>query len=414
MRQLSYVGKIRGETDGRVAKGISDCGCFSSKKAEASDLWLTSGFQGVKSATQLVIWEWVSLWLMMCTFLTTLLYNGFVTKQMNNDSWPRLVVVILYSFSFALHFGYTLISVLRMAKFTVASAAWNMLQIANFAVIDRTQLVDYNNQPEYNEPREFREMELSTMGKAFHPGTITAKLPKRAERAQPNPPNYGENSTKKSALEHVEGLRELESKRLGEAADAALERVILNSAIMLGISVITAFSTWTAKNLTDNTSAQLGSLSLLASTSLGFGAMLSSAPHIRTFCKSAEQVLEKKEVLMNGKAVEFDENRMNIGAVGFALFESLEARKVTLWDLLKGLSGWRLIAVVFLGPACALLPSKKESSSHESNPRFKFNIKIGDRDVVFTTGITGIDNANPEIIKVFYKQPLGNNLEPQQ
>ena len=108
--QLFYLGKMNTDNhSGIVAKGRLDYAAKPGRKDSTSyrpRLWLTSGSHLTKNVVQLLVWEWVSLWLIVIMVFATLLYNGFLTNELSADSYPRLVVIMIYALSYFFHFWY--------------------------------------------------------------------------------------------------------------------------------------------------------------------------------------------------------------------------------------------------------------------------------------------------------------------
>jgi len=90
----------------RIAKGVRQCVATPEGHTERHRLWLTSGSPLTKNIVQLLIWEWVSLWLMLLMLISVLLFNGFFTNELGIDSYPRLAVTLIYTVSTLIHFLY--------------------------------------------------------------------------------------------------------------------------------------------------------------------------------------------------------------------------------------------------------------------------------------------------------------------
>jgi hypothetical protein len=91
-----------------------------------------------------LIWEWVSLWLVILMLLSTLFYNGFFfSAQLSLDSFPRLVVTLIYCASFLTHFCYVWNVSLTWLTKVAAGSVWSLLERANFAVVEGHKLHDH-------------------------------------------------------------------------------------------------------------------------------------------------------------------------------------------------------------------------------------------------------------------------------
>ncbi|KAE9377623.1 hypothetical protein N431DRAFT_478822 [Stipitochalara longipes BDJ] len=97
-------------------------------------IWLRNKSDAVKNLVLLAIWEWISLWLVIITVVSTTIYNGFAASDGNPDRYPRLVLVRVYTFAFVLHFCYTWVCFCRTYTNLVLNGCWTLLSNANFAV----------------------------------------------------------------------------------------------------------------------------------------------------------------------------------------------------------------------------------------------------------------------------------------
>jgi hypothetical protein len=96
-------------------------------------------------------------------------------------------------------------------------------------------------------------------------------------------------------------LQETKIEIIEKATETTLERTIFNATILLSVSMVTGFSTWTTSQLTDTTSTQLGSLAILASTASGIAAMLSSAQNLKGIASNSWRYLQTAELILGGK-----------------------------------------------------------------------------------------------------------------
>jgi hypothetical protein len=85
--------------------------------------------------------------LVILMLLSTLFYNGFFSAQLSLDSFPRLVVTLIYCASFLTHFCYVWNVSLTWLTKVAAGSAWSLLERANFAVVGGQKFYDHTPGP---------------------------------------------------------------------------------------------------------------------------------------------------------------------------------------------------------------------------------------------------------------------------
>ena len=95
-----------------------------------------------------------------------------------------------------------------------------------------------------------------------------------------------------------QATQEADLKALEKSADAAVERLILNAALLLGVCLSTGFAVWTKTPLADATSTQIGSYALLASMTAAMGALFTIFFYMGGMQRSAEQLLQSWELAL--------------------------------------------------------------------------------------------------------------------
>lgn len=128
-------------------------------------------------------------------------------------------------------------------------------------------------------------------------------LPSTKDNASASNPEEDDPKEVCTALAILENAPNNERETATKAALTTLDRVIANAMVMTGVTLASGFSSWTARQLTDNTpnnfaAAQIGSLALLASLSLGASTMFTSAMHLAILCSSYETILSFKGTKM--------------------------------------------------------------------------------------------------------------------
>jgi hypothetical protein len=345
------------------------------------------GSPAIKNAILLAIWQWVSLWLVAIMVVNTVLYNGFETVEPNSDGWPRIVVVIIYAVIYVLHSIYIWGCFFGAYTFVTMSASWTFLSDASFVIVDSAQ---HKTCAESNAPTRslrIKEIDKSTAGPEFVPASSSADLyfsnhtPSQIQVQRENP------TEEIVAIKKVRLKQEAETKVIESATEAALERVVFNATILLGISVVTSFSTWTPRQASNSTSTQLGSLALLASASSGLAALLSSAYHASHMRSSAEEILRVKEMVINGRAAHYGHQRQHDKKNPTASFtqNTLERHRVLPWHLLHVRKPYQIIPSLFFGPAYILLPTRDEAQLRFGDDHFELNLICRDHRVVLTS-----------------------------
>jgi hypothetical protein len=300
-------------------------------------------------------------------------------------------------------------------------STWSLLNRANFAVVDVPQLQRRLEYPHDDIPIDFRIIDKAS--EEFTPGRYSAHL----EHEVPSPektsiPHVVEAAPVLSAPiksgAHLEDERELrdavgtiskiqerERENCIAAVDAALDRVVVNGMLMVGIIIASGFSTWSTSISRD---IQAGSLALLASLSLGGAAMFTSAVKVTMANSSFMEMLYLKEVKINRQSVEYNKKRVSAySGVGFT-YETVKARTVRPHDLIKITGFVDMLLFLLFGPAYSLLPTKADQIRASTGTQFSLTTSIRHAIVVLTTGGTDQHSKdekgiNMEAINVCYR-----------
>jgi hypothetical protein len=326
-------------------------------------LWTIHGSQASKNTIQLAIWQWVGLWLMVIMIANTAMYNGFTSGEQNADGWPRIAVVLIYAVFYICHSIFMFYCIFGAYTVAVYSACWTLLGYAGFTIKGN---LDSNN-----------ALENWEIDRSIGSYTFTPKIPLpggQANRGTDESKGEGEPSMDEhqKSIKKVHDKQKKEEEEVEKATKAALDHVLVNTTILLSISVATSFSTWTPRQQSDSTSTQLGSLALLASASSALGALLGSALQASHIRHHAEKILKMKEIIINGKAKKYLQGELDKPdwetMVGFARRFEVKPDRHRIWPhhLLRALKPRQIFFGLFLGPAFVLIPSRKESSSKSS------------------------------------------------
>ena len=425
--QLFYLGRMNTDNhSGLVAKGRLDCVAKPRRKASTSyrpRLWLNSGSHLTKDVVQLLVWEWVSLWLMTVMLFVTLLHNGFPTNQISADSYPRLVIILIYVLSYFFHFSYVWTICMRFFTNFAAGAAWSFLERAKFAICDSKML------QRHEKGSTFRFRGIDRANSEYVPLTFDAVFKHEVnlrrgliDHIPPSSPVVDPEANDprevRAALAAFERSQKVEREMATESARAALDRVIANAMIMMGVTLASGFSSWTARQVTDNTpnkfaAAQIGSLALFASLSLGAFAMFTSAMRLATLSSACEAELSLKEAKINGQAVEHYKRRPSSDTVLSFTRGTVPISHVSFCEILSMNNSHSFLSTLLLGPAFALMPSRGDYKRTSKVPDIDLNVRVrsgigedveGSR-ILFTTRETdrhgrGKDGKNLEAINV--------------
>ena len=427
--QLFYLGRM--DTDnhsGLVAKGWLDCVAKPSRKESIiyrPRVWVTSGSHLTKNVVQLLVWEWVSLWLIIIMVFATLLYNGFLTNELSPDSYPRLVVTLIYAMSYFFHFWYVWTICMRFFTNVAAGAAWSLLERAKFAVCDSKKLQHHRKGLAFN----FRGIDKASS--EYVPLSFDAVFKHEVDLSRsliddtPSPTRVSDREAEdpkevSAALATLEKAQKHERETATESALTALDRVIANAMVMMGVTLASGFSSWTARQVTDNTpnnfaAAQIGSLALLASLSLGASTMFASAMHLTMLCSSYETILSLKETKINGQAVDHYKKRQSFDAVLSFSRGTVPISHVSFCEILSTNNLRNSLGMSFLGPAFALMPSRGDHDRTSKETAFDISVRVGSgigedvpsSRILFTTRETdkhgrGKNGKNLEAINVCY------------
>lgn len=400
--RLFYVGRMNDDVDRekREARGIVQCASTPKRRIGTRAMWLTTGSTLTRCMVQLAVWEWVSLWMVLAMVVSTLMFNGFLTGEKKPDSYPRLVVVGIYFVAFSGHAWYVWRMCSSFFSLLAAGAAWSLLHKASFASVELGML---KGALAGGDPRPiFRQVGKPAASPTFPPfkGCRLRGSSLENKEAEDTEPANGEIG----AINTISDWQKREISTTVTAGEIALERVMTNVMAMVGISITTGFAVWTSMASATDSTTQLGSLALLASLTIGTGAMFSSAVELSVMDTSFRNVLFFKELLINGQAAAHVQKRARKkDIIGFT-HGTIPAEAVKFMDLARSSKAWN---VLLFGPAHALLPSAEDHSRQSAGAEFDMALDIRDKKVLFTTEMTDghqvdADGANVEAINVCF------------
>jgi hypothetical protein len=395
---LFYLGRMKSDkTQFRVAKGVLQSTALPIGNSKESRLWLTSGSPTTKCTIQLLIWEWISVWLMLLMLATVLAYNGFFTNERNLDSYPRLIIILIYMLAFCIHAFHTWRVSLRFLTKVSAGCSWSLIERGNFAVAETTQL----NSHIAGEPFQFRSIDKAS--EEHTPRNLIARFKHEipdemhsegiaiATSGSRTSENTDENANDLAAAHKTLLATQITERDIARtSANEALSRVISNAMIIMAITLSCSFCSWTTHQATANTpnnfsSAQIGSLALLGAVSTGSALLFSSALHLSTMEASFHTILCLRELRINGKAIDHHMKRKSqYKSVAF-LDGDIPLSPVRFCDLVSLRKRRYYLSMLLAGPALGLLPDKNDFERRSETAGFDFKIKVRKHFVLLTT-----------------------------
>lgn len=392
--QLFYIGKMTGEPEEEnVAKCRQESTATLKGLEKKRPIWLTSGSQLTKNLVQVMVWEWISLWLTLLMVLSTLLFNGFFTNDFTLDSFPRLTIVLIYMTSYFIHFVFTWIVSLEFFKLVFGGASWSLLGGSEFVIGDTMKLESHVPGTSFN----FRSIDKSN--EAYNPLQLKARLGKRTtlkvlETAESETTKL-ENEQHRFALATINTSSKTERETATESSRLALDRVIANSMVLMAVTLSSGFASWTSTQHTSETpnnmsANQIGSLALLGSLSIGAAAMFSSAMHLNAMKSSFRTILSLKEIKINGMAVDYIQASRSSDRKPISFTESggVPLAEVKLADFFASNRsyGWLgYFGMAILGPGYALLPRLGDHERKSAEVEFEFTAPLSRGEVIVTT-----------------------------
>ncbi|KAF7512843.1 hypothetical protein GJ744_011946 [Endocarpon pusillum] len=315
----------------------------------------------MKSLVQVAIWNFFSFWLILVMVVNTLLYNGFLSNNITNDSIIRLILISVYA---AMNIGnHYRTTTLLYRNFTVMIFQTCWAIICKSFIIGRGPFF-LSGEDKFDHSRiKWASFKVELLGITERLNTY-ASLPKELDQV-----GLGlleeQDKTESKLNEFVKLLREAEIKAYEKSTDSALEKVLANIAILLGICLATALAPWTSVQKFDATSVQLGSYALLLSISTGLLALVSSIGHLTDATESGQTLLRLQEKMITATSGQHvDENvSKNFWVWDPPIFGFSKGIKrqsqLTQFDLWRwrGLSPLKRLLSVLLGPALFLIPA---------------------------------------------------------
>ena len=354
-----------------------------------SQMMIFKAFSPVmKSLVQIAIWNYVSLWLVLVMIVNTLVYNGFLSHGITNDSVLRLVLVGIYAVASIGHRYRTTTLLYRNFTCVLFQTCWTMI-CKKFLFGDYHGYEYYKKDLNRNEPLESSHLvwtsfdsELFGTMERLDTYQILTKGDTQIVSSDENHDFSGWSVDDKRWKSHlkvrdkieskfdkfVKPIREAEIKAYEKATDSALEKALANVAVLLAICLATALAPWNSIQKSSATSAQLGSYALLLSISAGFLALLSSMTQLTNATESARTLLLLQEKTIAAHSID---NEIEDVSKKFWLREEPTfsfSKHVKEKSQFTSSSLWRLMSFLdklpclLLGPALMLIPRMHEGA----------------------------------------------------
>lgn len=268
-------------------------------------LWFPTTSPVMRSVVQLVVWEWVTLWLVLIMIINTLIYNGFLGGGMaTSDRFPRLFLISIYALLFLFHLWNTLYVFASTYTSVTLQASWGSVYRGSFFHRSDVKSSFFNVLgPGTSSLLTGLDIDpvvgaksLETYVNPYEEGTVVV-----TKNGYKCPATRVYHRDKKGGLRDNPLFKKLIAKQDSEikafesASALALERIIFNMTLIFGLCLSTGFAAWIEQPLNDATSTQIGSYALLAFVSAAFGASFASLSHLGIIRRSAKELLRLTE-----------------------------------------------------------------------------------------------------------------------
>ena len=399
-------------TEGKVhmcsPKGVYDIEPFGSYEPKPSFMARQRIFSPVmKGLVHIAIWNSVSFWLVLVMIIDTLVYNGFLSKNITTDSITRLLLISVYavaSFGHQLHIAtllyYNFTFVLYQTCWTIISKKFVFLDKSDYT---REMLKVINPRPLRYEYKDHLDKTASNIvWTSFNfdlfgttERSSTYRLPlKDTDQIQDSTsgayrPSLADDQRRGFLLiardkieskldKFIKPLREAEIKAYEKAVDSTLEKTLANVVVLFGICLATALAPWTSVQTFNATNAQLGSYALLLSISTGFLALVSSMTQLSNATESAKILLLFQEKTIGAINFHHEETEnvskhvslRDIPDIGFSRGIAGQS-PLTRFSLWKSTSLLGKLSYLLLGSALALIPSFYQDQPTSVNFKLK-------------------------------------------
>lgn len=355
------------------------------RPSEASAIRIRIFSPVMRSLVQAAVWNFVSSWLVVVMVTNTVVFNGFASNNLTNDSVLRLVLVGAYATANLLAQWHVSAQLYHNFTCTVFQKCWTYLS-SDFVFLGYDEYRSFRMGREYNDepnrPEMWATLDLELFGKTERSENYSlCTLPGRCRDENVGIGNLSGRSFLKIGPVHPESdfdafnkpVRDAEIKAYEKTAEATLEKMLANVAALLGICLATALAPWTSVDKNDATASQLGSYALLLTISAGVLAIVGIFGQLRNATESARRLLKFQERAIDAAAtgkewanspLDFKplfsfsagiENQLNVTATGLWRMASFEGK----------------LGSILLGPALTLIPGVHRDCTDRAKTYFK-------------------------------------------
>ena len=265
----------------------------------------------MRSLVQIGVWNSISLFLVVVMVFNTLVYNGFLSNNITDDSILRLVLVTAYALANIGTQYAVAILLYRNLNFAIYQTCWTLIcKMFVFLHVDeyrhyRMFLKDNTGHRGLVWTKFESELFGTTASvqtyQVLQPSDEIHNLPDSAggvwapddKRRDFHVKEMPQNESSFDKL--MKTVRDTELKIYEKATESTLDKVLANVAVSLGVCLATALAPWTSTHKADATSAQLGSYALLLSVSTGLLALVGILTQLTNATESARTLLKLQE-----------------------------------------------------------------------------------------------------------------------
>lgn len=335
----------------------------------------------MKNLVQIAIWNSLSFWLVLIMILNTLVYNGFLSNNLTNDSKIRLVLVGVYALTNLVHQYFTTTLLYRNFTLVLFQACWTIL-CRKFIFLNRqdyfSQLMDQDSSEIGDHSMVWRTFHFELFGTTECSDTYRALIEKSDKIGSKGADGLfqlwsdddkrrktclkAQDKTESEFDKFVKPPREAEIKAYEKATESALEKALANIVILLGVCLATALAPWTSFQKINATAAQLGSYALLLSISTGLFALINSITQLTNSIESAKTLLllQEKTIAASNNTDELKNLSWRLSYLekpNFSFSKGIEGEsRLTPFGLWRSTGLLNKLFYLLLGPALIFIP----------------------------------------------------------
>lgn len=355
----------------------------------------------MKTLIHIAIWNSFSFWLVLITICNTVLYNGFASRNVTNDSAIRMTLVGVYAANFAYQFritsllyrNFTLILfqtcwtiICKTFTFLSSKTYYDYLAASRILEYKARTLEAHEKEEERrrliaDNPMDWRSLNLELFGLTERSDTYelldsTAEIGTEKNSIFEKWPSSEKGGTfvkaqgkaKSKFYKIIKPIHEAEIKAYEKATESVLEKTLANIAVLLGICLATALAPWTSYQGPNSvqgtyaTATQLGSYALLLSVSTGTLALVSGITQLSNATDSARTLLLLQERIISASRRDHETGDTSANGSFWVTPELSftkgigEQSRLTFCGLWRSMGLRGMLPCLLLGPALTLVP----------------------------------------------------------